>query len=162
MQLIVSLPIRAMGKPAMGKASKRGNWADSPRLQKYAFWQSDFVAALWEAGRPEIPIEGLAIHCEFATRRRVLRGLRKDTKPDCDNISKAVLDSIWGAHGVFAGSPVDDAQVGDEHVSKVWSEFDRINLFHDPSAVDRIAQMSDLVADLVSPGQTFVPNVRAC
>lgn len=69
--------------------------------------------------RPECPAEGaLKLKVVFAFPRKSKRdGAPKITRPDTDNMVKLLKDCM-GKQGYF----LDDAQVADEQVIKIWSD----------------------------------------
>jgi len=96
----------------------------------------DYKAAVMRAWRKSdaVMMEG-AIRADlvftFATKRKKDWGLFKITKPDLDNLEKAVLDALTDA-GAFR----DDAQVVMVAKAKFWGEFDSTSIALSPLHFD--------------------------
>ena len=86
---------------------------------------------------PETPLEGpLAVDIFFAftvpksRAKKKAQGTYKDTRPDLDNLIKAVLDGLNTA-GIWR----DDAQIATLSASKVWSDNPRTVVTVRPTAL---------------------------
>ena len=111
------VPGPAPGKPRM---TQRDKWAQRPCVMEYRAW-ADSVRQV--CGTP--PAAELTEHIFIRAfyrppeswskaRQAAAIGQRKRTKPDPDNIGKAVLDAIWK----------QDAAVGDVTVERRWASQD--------------------------------------
>jgi len=94
--------------------SKSGrNYLPESTRQAAAFWQ-----AIMEQHRPAVPITGavrVAISLLWPSKNGTTAP--KATRPDCDNLSKLILDGMTKARYWH-----DDAQVADLHIKKFTSD----------------------------------------
>jgi Holliday junction resolvase RusA-like endonuclease len=105
----------APGKP---RQTQRDRWAKRPCVMEYRAWCDMLRIAvgkrLPEAEQTDV-IEVIAAYeppASWSERRRAAAiGTKKRTKPDPDNIEKAVLDALW---------PGNDQGVGDVIVRRRW------------------------------------------
>jgi len=78
------------------------------------------LAAALAKHRPDEPLAGpLRLVCKwcFPYRRGITTPTYKDTRPDTDNLQKALKDAMTDL-----GFWLDDAQVASEFVEKFWAE----------------------------------------
>lgn len=119
--LNVIIPIEPKGK-GRPRHTKSGHTYTPLATRVYERKLREVIAAAWphENGTVLAPLAGpigASILAEFALPKAAKPGSRPHhiQKPDGDNIAKAVLDALNGI--VF----VDDAQVVDLRVRKVWA-----------------------------------------
>lgn len=98
-----------------GQNRKTGAWYKTPELrdaeQKYLAYANEV--------RPAQPLEGavrLTVVFQFLAGDRHTSGFPKTTKPDTDNMLKALKDAL-----TRAGFWKDDAQVWNETTAKIWA-----------------------------------------
>lgn len=102
-----------MGAPRM---TRRDRWKRRPIVLRYFAFRDALRAEC--AGHPIDPHEvSWVAYMQFPNsytkaRRERLRGQPHQTKPDRDNIDKAVLDTLFP----------DDSRVSDGHLRKVWDD----------------------------------------
>jgi len=106
------IPIAAIGAPRM---TRRDTWKKRPCVVAYHQWR-DIVRAHCKDVPSADRVEALRVYCRFVPpgsmrRRKVVCGSLKRTKPDVDNIAKAVMDCLWE----------QDQAIADVRVRKVWS-----------------------------------------
>jgi Holliday junction resolvase RusA-like endonuclease len=107
------LPYAAVGKPRM---TQRDKWAKREIVVNYHAWK-DLVRLTmrdWPAAKDTwlVEIEARYKPPELWSQRkkRSLYGTPKRTKPDADNVAKAVMDTLWQ----------NDEAVGDLLVRRRW------------------------------------------
>lgn len=115
------VPGPAPGKPRM---TQRDKWAKRPVVVAYRAWADgvrNIVRTIPPAART-VTISLVARYRVPASWSRIRRidaiGERKRTKPDPDNIAKAVLDALWS----------QDAAVGDVTVQRFWAQRDQLEI----------------------------------
>jgi len=122
------------GVPVAGKPprfSVRGKYPIVHKHPEVKAWQ-DLVAFYAGLDMPTSPLEGglrLTLWCYFAPpakakNRERMFGKPVSVKPDCDNLSKPILDGLADA-GYFA---VGDQQVTDERVIKRYCPDDKVGV----------------------------------
>ena len=102
------------------KRGKFASLADKPELVK----ATDFWHRMLYKHKPDVPMEGplrLEIYIWHPHRTSSPKKFKsevrwKDTKPDCDNLSKTITD-VMASLSFFK----DDGQVGELFVNKYWS-----------------------------------------
>jgi Holliday junction resolvase RusA-like endonuclease len=119
------------GRP---RFARRGNFVSTYSPQKTKTYEDEirYMARVAMGASPplETPVTvaiyiRMEIPKSFSKQKRkdALEGVIKPTKkPDCDNVSKAFLDAMNGH--VY----LDDKQVVNLHVTKVWSEIGAVEV----------------------------------
>jgi Holliday junction resolvase RusA-like endonuclease len=111
----------APGKPRM---TRRDKWAKRPCVMAYWSWADQARATAGKVFAPQAAgdVRLIRITAFYRppeswsyTRRTAAIGTMKRTRPDPDNIAKAVLDALW---------PDNDAAVGDVEVRRRYGTED--------------------------------------
>lgn len=104
-----------IGKPRM---TQRDKWAKRPAVIRYRQWADEAREQIQHITLPGEPIS-LTIRAYFAmpqswsNRKRVeLAGKPHRSKPDWDNVAKAIQDIFW----------TNDQMVAEGHVQKFWDD----------------------------------------
>lgn len=120
--LNVIIPIKPKGK-GRPRHTKSGHTYTPEATRKYEKALRDVIAAAFLGEKIAGPV-GVSILAEFALPKKVTSTDRPYhvQKPDGDNVAKAVLDALNGI--VF----VDDSQVIDLRVRKVWSSENALHI----------------------------------
>lgn len=95
----------------------------SKYVMKYRHWRNDFIAAHWkpEWELPEMPvlIFGMPMPKSWSGKKRErMNGTPHTSKPDTDNLTKCLIDSIYGS-SAYEGR--NDSEVWSEISLKFWS-----------------------------------------
>lgn len=113
-EIIISVPVAAIGAPRMTRADA---WKKRPCVLRYRAWKD---VARRAAGRlpPADEVESLSWTATFempkswsAKKRTLMSGCLHRSKPDRDNIDKAILDCLY---------PGGDAAIAQGSIQKVW------------------------------------------
>lgn len=115
----------APGKPRM---TRRDKWKKRKCVVEYFAWCDRLRAAA-----PAMPnaedVDDLIIMATYVppaswskAKRNAAMGTKKRSKPDGDNVLKAVCDALWE----------NDEALGDKHESRRWGERDEISIVIQP------------------------------
>lgn len=116
-----TVPINPMGKPRMTRKDK---WAKRPCVQKYWDWKDVVVAAAGEVPDAETITDlswtaHIAMPKSWSKKRKdEMDGAVHRSKPDRDNIDKALLDALFD----------EDSAIADGTLSKRWAREGRIDV----------------------------------
>ena len=118
----IYLPLRAMGKPTMTAADR---WKKRPCILRYREYCDRVRGGIPNAPDPD-GIRQVIVRAHFAMpkswsvkKQREMCGQPHRTKPDWDNISKALMDALW---------PGCDEKIPGGDVLKFWSTEDLIEV----------------------------------
>ena len=110
----IYLPVTPYGKPRM---SQRDKWESRPCVLRYRAF-CDAVRAAWPDGVP-YPSEGahITFHLPMPkswskSKRDAMRGQAHQSKPDADNLNKALQDAMCP----------EDSHVWDVRITKRWAD----------------------------------------
>lgn len=120
-RIVFTLNGAAPGAPRM---TQRDKWMQRPCVMAYRGWCDQLRTAA-----PSLPIaadvDEINIVATYSPpeswsprRRQLAIGTKKRSKPDGDNILKAVCDALWN----------DDHKLGDKVVCRRWGEIDQIQI----------------------------------
>lgn len=131
--IVFTLNGAAPGAPRM---TQRDKWMQRPCVMAYRAWCDRLRAVVKEecvlpAAEDVSEIRIVAFYKPpmswSYTKRRLALGTKKRSKPDGDNILKAVCDALWK----------DDHKLGDKIVCRRWGECDQIQITIVPAAAGR-------------------------
>ncbi|VVT52223.1 Phage Holliday junction resolvase [Kosakonia radicincitans] len=117
-------PIVPMGKPRMTRADK---WKKRPEVMRYRAFCDE--VRIWGV---VLPVAGahvtfvLPMPTSWSKKKRAeMNGKPHQTKPDKDNLEKALLDALFES----------DAHIWDSRVTKLWGESGQIIIEEDALCV---------------------------
>jgi len=119
-RLKITIPGTPIGKPRM---TQRDKWKNRPCVERWFAWKDQAASQLREAGgHPANVVKSLSWVANFVPpkswskkKREAALGQPHRSKPDRDNIDKAVLDSL------FPESAGGDSGIPSGHLRKVWA-----------------------------------------
>lgn len=115
-----TIPGVPIGKPRM---TQRDKWQQRPAVVKYRTWADSARLALKQRGGLPEGADPIGIHCNavfplpasWSKKKRLeLAGEYHQSKPDADNIAKAVMDALFK----------EDSGIAFETVVKRWQSMD--------------------------------------
>ncbi len=125
---MIALEVEPVAKPRM---TRRDKWAERPVVLRYRAFKDELLLALRAKGILEVAPRGvlrvrftLRMPASWPARRRVLMaGAPHTSRPDVDNLVKALMDATLR----------DDSHIWMLNAEKVWGPEGRIELLdNDP------------------------------
>ncbi len=117
----VTIHTKPVGAP---RQSRRDTWAPRPCVLAYRAFR-DKIRLAFGAVPPAETVEEIVVIAEFAMpatwsakRLGQMLGRKKRTKPDGDNVLKAVIDALWD----------QDSAIGDCTVRRRWGVTDAVTI----------------------------------
>lgn len=120
---MIALEVEPVAKP---RITRRDKWAERPSVMRYRAFKDELLLALRAAGITDVAPRGV-LRVRFtlpmprswpAKRRAFMTGAPHTSRPDVDNLVKALMDATLR----------DDSHIWMLGAEKVWGERGRIEL----------------------------------